>query len=135
MNDRDPRRSPQQGATPSQLRLIRLSLLLTVVLFGVMVSVMVQNEPPRAAELARPLLMVNIAYLVGAMVGIMFFQRKHAAERDRRRRTTFNVIAWALGESTALFGAVHYLLVGSPIPYLVGLATLVAAFVLVPIRD
>lgn len=135
MNDRDPRRTPEQGANPSQLRLIRLSLLLTVVLFGVMVSVMVQNEPPRAAELARPLLMVNIAYLVGAMVGIMFFQRKHAAEPDRRRRTTFSVIAWALGESTALFGAVHYLLVGSPIPYLVGLAMLIAAFVLVPIRD
>jgi hypothetical protein len=30
---------------------------------------------------------------------------------------------------------VHYLLVGSPIPYLVGLATMVASFVLVPVRD
>lgn len=127
--------SPQRHASPTQLRLIRLSLLLTVMIFGVLVTVMVRNEPPRAPEMARPLQMVNIAYLVGAMVGILYFQRRHAAERDRQRRVTFNVIAWALGESTALFGAVHYLLVGNPIPYLVGLGTLLASFVLVPIRD
>lgn len=135
MNDNDPRRRGEPGASPPQLRIIRLSLLLTVVIFGVLVAVMVQNDPPRAPEMARPLLMVNIAYLAGAMVGIMYFQRRHAAERERQRRVTFNVVAWALGESTALFGAVHYLLVGSPVPYLVGLAMLVASFVLVPIRD
>lgn len=132
MSDRDPQ---HPGATPTQLRLIRMSLLAAVVVTGVMVSVLVQNDPPRAPELARPLLMVNAAYLVGAMAGILYFQRRHAAEPVRQRRVTFNVIAWALGESTALFGAVHYLLIGSPIPYLVGLATLIAAFVLVPVRD
>jgi hypothetical protein len=126
---------PHQGASPSQLRLIRLSLLLTVLGVGVAVTFMVQNNPPRGTELARPLLLVNIVYLVGAMAGILYFQRRHAAETVRQRRVTFNVIAWALGESTALFGAVHYLLIGSPIPYLVGLATLFAAFVLVPVRD
>lgn len=134
MTDSDPQRPPQ-GASPTQLRLIRMSLLLTVVMVGVVVSVIVQREPPRPTEMARPLLLVNMAYLVGAMIGILYFQRRHAAEAVRQRRVTFNVIAWALGESTALFGAVHYLLVGSPIPYLVGLATLVAAFVLVPVRD
>ena len=135
MSQTDPRGRPHQGASSTQLRLIRISLLLPVVVFGAVVSVMVQRDPPRAPELARPLLMVNLAYLVGAMVGILYFQRRHAAERDRQRRTTFNVVAWALGESTALFGAVHYLLVGSPLPYLVGLCTLIAAFVLVPVRD
>ncbi|HYR08379.1 MAG TPA: hypothetical protein VEQ60_11440 [Longimicrobium sp.] len=130
----DPR-GPQQGASPSQLRLIRLSLLLTVLGVGAAVSFMVRSNPPVGTEMARPLLLVNVAYLVGAMMGILYFQRRHAAEPVRQRRVTFNVIAWALGESTALFGAVHYLLIGSPIPYLVGLATLLAAFVLVPVRD
>jgi hypothetical protein len=130
----DPR-GPQQGASPTQLRLIRLSLLLTVLGVGAAVSFMVRSNPPAGTEMARPLLLVNVAYLVGAMAGILYFQRRHAAEPVRQRRVTFNVIAWALGESTALFGAVHYLLIGSPIPYLVGLATLLAAFVLVPVRD
>lgn len=134
MND-DSSSPGERRASPAQLRLIRLSLLLTVVIFGVMVGVMVQGKPPRAPELGRPLLLVNLAYLVGAMLGILYFQRRHAAERDRSRRVTFNVVAWALGESTALFGAMHYLLVGSPIPYLVGLAMLLASFVLVPVRD
>ncbi|HEU4884378.1 MAG TPA: hypothetical protein VFT45_19130 [Longimicrobium sp.] len=134
MTDRDPQ-SPHPGAPPTTLRLIRLSLLMGVVVFGAIVSVMVQGNPPRAPEMAQPLLMVNIVYLIGAMAGILYFQRRHAAEPVRQRRVTFNVIAWALGESTALFGAVHYMLMGSPIPYLVGLGMLLAAFALVPIRD
>jgi hypothetical protein len=134
MNASDPQ-PPHPGASPTRLRLIRLSLLLMVVVVGGVVSVMAQGDPPRAPEMARPLLLVNVAYLIGAMAGILYFQRRHAAEPVRQRRVTFNVIAWALGESTALFGAMHYLLMGSPIPYLVGLATLIAAFVLVPVRD
>lgn len=134
MTDRDPQ-SPHPGAPPTALRLIRISLLMGVVTFGAIVTWMVQDHPPRAPELAQPLLMVNVAYLIGAMAGILYFQRRHAAEPVRQRRVTFNVIAWALGESTALFGAVHYMLVGSPIPFLVGLGMLLAAFVLVPIRD
>jgi hypothetical protein len=123
------------GPRPIQLRIIRMALLVPVIAFGVIVNVMVSREPPRAPEMAQPLVYVNMAYLLGAVLAIMYFQRRHAAERDPGRRTTFNIIAWAIGESTALFGAVHYLLVGSPIPYLVGLATMLAAFALVPVRD
>jgi hypothetical protein len=135
MSDSSDPQHPHPGASPTQLRIIRISLLLGVIVTGAVVSVLVQGSPPRAPELARPLVMVNAVYLVGAMAGILYFQRRHAAEPVRQRRITFNVIAWALGESTALFGAVHYLLVGSPIPFLVGLGMLLAAFVLVPIRD
>ena len=120
---------------PTQLRIIRMALLAPVIAFGVLVNVMVSQEPPRAPQMAQSLVYVNLAYLLGAVLGIMYFQRRHAAERDPSRRATFNIVAWAIGESTALFGAVHYLLVGSPIPYLVGLATMVASFALVPVRD
>ncbi|HEY0019858.1 MAG TPA: hypothetical protein VGC13_26395 [Longimicrobium sp.] len=132
MPDNGPRRP---GAGPTQLRVIRMALLGPVILFGAYVAVTVSRNPPQAPELARPLLYVNLAYLVGAALGLLYFQRRHAAERDPARRTTFNIVAWAIGESTALFGAVHYLLVGSPIPYLVGLGMMLASFVLVPIRD
>jgi hypothetical protein len=132
MTDTGPQRP---GPGPAQLRLIRMALLGPVILFGAFVTVSVSREPPRAPDMARPLLYVNMAYLVGAALGVLYFQRRHAAERDPGRRATFNIMAWAIGESTALFGAVHYLLVGSPIPYLVGLAMMLASFVLVPIRD
>jgi hypothetical protein len=116
-----PDSGPQRpGARPTQLRLIRMALLGPVILFGAFVTVSVSREPPQAPDMA---------------LGVLYFQRRHAAERDPGRRATFNIMAWAIGESTALFGAVHYLLVGSPIPYLVGLAMMLASFVLVPIRD
>ena len=129
------RRDPGQGPSAVTLRLIRISLLLPVVLFGAVVAFLVQRDGPGAPEAGQVLQYVNIAYLVAAAAGVLYFQRRHAAERDPSRRATLNVIAWALGESTALFGAVHYLLVGSAIPYLVGLAMLVASFVLVPVRN
>lgn len=132
MTDTGPRRP---GASPVQLRVIRMALLGPVILFGAYVAVVVGREPPRAPQMAQPLLYVNLAYLLGGMLGILYFQRRHAAERDPARRTTFNVVAWAIGESAALFGAVHYLLVGTPIPYLVGLGMMLASFVLVPVRE
>lgn len=134
MSDTGPQR-PAQGPSPSQLRLIRMALLGPVILFGAFVAVNVSREPPRAPEMGRSLVLVNLAFLVGAALAIMYFQRRHAAEQDPARRSTFNIIAWAIGEATAMFGAVHYLLVGSPIPYLVGLGTMLASFVLVPVRD
>ena len=35
----------------------------------------------------------------------------------------------------AMMGGVHYLLVGNPVPFLVGLVMMIASFVVVPIRD
>lgn len=131
----NPQRRPGQSANPNVLRLIRISLLGPVTFFGILVSLKVQRDPPAVPESARALVYVNIAFLIGAALGILYFQRRHAAERDPARRATFNIIAWALGESTALFGVVHYLLSGSPIPFIVGLGMLMSSFVLVPVRD
>lgn len=132
MTDTGPQRPPPR---PTQLRVIRMALLGPVILFGAYVAYTVSREPPRAPQMGQSLVYVNLAYLIGAALGITYFSRRHAAERDPGRRATFNIVAWAIGESAALFGAVHYLLAGSPIPYLVGLATMVASFVLVPVRD
>ena len=117
------------------LRIIRMALLGGVVLFGAVVTYLLRQERPDPPGAARSLQYVNIAFLAIAAVGVMYIQRRHEAERDPARRSTWNIVAWALGESTALFGGVHYLLAGSPIPYLVGLAMLLASFVLVPIRE
>ncbi|HEU0300120.1 MAG TPA: hypothetical protein VFR37_11710 [Longimicrobium sp.] len=134
MSDRDPY-TVRNAPTPTVLRIIRMALLGGVVMFGLVVTYLQRQERPDAPEAAQALQYVNIAFLVGAAAGVMYLQKKHEAERDPARRSTWNIIAWALGEATAMFGGVHYLLSGSPIPYLVGLAMLLAAFVLVPIRE
>jgi hypothetical protein len=117
------------------LRVIRMAFLGGVVLFGAMVTYLVSRDGPRAPEQAGTMQVMNIVFIVMAAAGILWMQRKHAAEQNPSQRTTWNICAWAFGEATALTGAVHYLLVGSPIPYLVGLGMMLAAFAMVPIRD
>ncbi|HEX2080550.1 MAG TPA: hypothetical protein VHG08_22795 [Longimicrobium sp.] len=134
MSDTDPY-DVRSAPTPTVLRIIRMALLGGVVMFGAAVTYLVRQNPPDTPQAARALQYVNIAFLIGAATGVLYLQRRHDAERDPARRSTWNIVAWALGEATAMFGGVHYLLSGSPIPYLVGLAMLIASFVLVPIRE
>jgi len=126
-----PRELPP-GAT---LRIIRMAFLGGVVLFGAVVTFLVGRDGPSTPEVAPTMRIMNIVFLAAAALGILWIQRKHAAEQDSVARKPLNIAAWAFGEATALCGAVHYLLVGSPIPYLVGLGMMLAAFALVPIRD
>lgn len=124
---------PQQKATV--LRIIRIALLSGMLMFGAIVYLLISREGPRGIESAQALQVVNIAFLIGAAAALLFIQRRHAAEPDPAKRSTLNIIAWAVGETTAMFGGVHYLLVGSPAPYVVGVMMMLASFVLVPIRE
>jgi hypothetical protein len=117
------------------LRVIRIALLSGVLMFGGVAYYLTRQNGPLGAENAAALQMINVVLLVGAGAGIMFIQRRHLAENDPAKRSTLNIIAWAMGEATALFGGVHFLMVGNPVPYLVGLVMMVAAFVVVPIRE
>jgi uncharacterized membrane protein YgdD (TMEM256/DUF423 family) len=127
---------PSQLPRAATLRIIRVAFLTGVLTFG---GVVYYLDAQRGGGLdpskAETLQIINIVLLVMAAVGILLIQRRHAAERDRARRSTLNIAGWAMGEATALFGGVHYMLVGNPIPYLVGLTMMIAAFVLVPIRE
>ncbi|HVH12906.1 MAG TPA: hypothetical protein VM759_07640 [Longimicrobium sp.] len=128
--------SSRQLPRSATLRIIRIALLSGVLMFGGVSYVLTEQRggglDPSHADVLQ---LANIVLLVGAAVALMIVQRRHAAERDAAKRSTLNITGWAMGEATALFGGVHYLLVGNPIPYLVGLVMMVAAFVVVPIRE
>lgn len=118
------------------LRIIRIALLSGVLMFGGIAYYLTQQQGGGLGpENADTLQVVNIVMLIAAAIGILFVQRRHAAEKDPQKRTTLNITAWAMGEATALFGGVHFMLVGNPIPFLVGLVMMIASFVLVPIRE
>lgn len=127
--------NPPPGIPGGKLRIIRISMLTGVLMLGAIAYFLTQERGPTSPEMARPLQIANIAVLVGVAVGLLVVQRAHASQREPARRTTLNIIGWALGEAAALFGGAHYLLIGSPIPYLVGLAMMLASLVVVPIRE
>lgn len=126
---------PSQLPRAATLRIIRIAFLSGVLMFGALVYYLDGQRGPLGTPNPGALQVANLGLLVLAAVGIMIIQRRHAAERDPARRSTLNIAGWAMGEATALFGGVHYMLVGSPIPYLVGLTMMIAAFVVVPIRE
>lgn len=117
------------------LRIMRIAFTGAVVGFAVLAGQMVGRDGPLAPEHAATLRWINVAVLAAAVGAIVAIQRRHDREPDPRRRQTLNILAWAAGESAALFGIVHWMSVGSPIPFYVGLATMLGAFVLVPIRE
>jgi len=118
------------------LRIIRVAFLTGVLMFGGIAYYLTRQRGGLGeSALAGPLQLANIAILILAAAGIMIVQRRHAAERDPARRSTLNIVAWAMGEAAALFGGVHFLLIGEPTPFLVGLGMMLGAFVVVPIRD
>ncbi len=127
-----PRSQLPRAAT---LRIIRIAFLTGVLMLGGVVYFLTERGGGMDPSLGDTLQIANLALLVLAAVGIMIIQRRHAAEPDPARRSTLNIAGWAMGEATALFGGVHYMLVGNPIPYLVGLTLMIAAFVVVPIRE
>lgn len=127
---------PRQLSRATTLRIIRVALLSGVLMFGGLAYYLTnQQGGGLGPENAEFLQIANIVLLVGAAAGIMIIQRRHLAATDPKKRTTLNITAWALGEATALFGGVHFLLVGNAIPYLVGLTMMIASFVVVPIRE
>jgi hypothetical protein len=126
---------PSQLPRATTLRIIRVAFLAGVLMFGGIVFYLTSQNGGTSPETADTLQVANIVLLVAAAIGILIIQRRHAAEPDPARRSTLNIAGWAMGEATALFGGVHFMLVGNPIPYLVGLVMMIASFVVVPIRE
>jgi hypothetical protein len=50
------------------------------------------------------------------------------------RRATLSVIAWALGEATAIYGGLYWMLLGDRQWYLYGVACLLLTYFIFPIR-
>ena len=58
-----------------------------------------------------------------------------AGRAKPERRGSLGVIAWALGEATAIYGGLFWLLLGDPQWYLYGVACLLLTYFIFPIRQ
>lgn len=115
---------------------IRFAMLLGVLLFGGVVYFTRQagSAPEVTPEQAGQLVWIGRALWAVAVIGsiacFQAFQRTPA----RTALATWSIIAWALGEMTALFGAVVWFLTGTPAWYVPGLLFLVITFLVFPAR-
>jgi hypothetical protein len=122
--------------TAAPTHIIRLAMLAGVLTFGGVVYYLRRNgdAPGVDAEQARAFLWIGRALWGMAILGCLILYQLVLRERSPARRQSFQIVAWALGEMVALYGAMIWFLTGSPSWYTPGLIYLALAFLAFPIR-
>jgi hypothetical protein len=120
------------GATRT-LGLIRIALLVGVLVFGGVVWYLRRTEATSYSVDPRGLRLAGQAVWAVATFGVLALFLA-AARASAQRRAMLGVIAWALGESTALYGGLFWLALGDPQWYLYGVACLLLTYFIFPIR-
>lgn len=119
----------------SSLAVIRIALLVGVLMFGA-VTYYVQRGADwesAAPDVLNTLYTVMLAALVLAVVFLLVLRARLGRRSDAGDRSLL-VVAWAIGESSALFGGVYYFLSGNAQWFIIGLFVMLASFILFPIR-
>lgn len=117
------------------LSIIRVALLGGVVVMGAVAIYLTKAGVLQPLEEgALEVLRTAFIALLGVVgIALLFFWRKRSALARDEDPTTLNIIGWALGESTAVFGAVILFLSGDLSYYLIGIVLMLVSFVFFPI--
>jgi hypothetical protein len=115
------------------LHLIRLSIFGGALLFGIVTWWLRRETPPPMAMDMGPLRFVGYALWVSVLVVLAFVRGLFGKAVDQARSTTLLIIAWAAGESLALFGGVVWFLHGDSRWFVAGMCFMLATFILFPL--
>jgi hypothetical protein len=120
------------GATRT-LGLIRIALLVGVLALGGIVWHLRRSGDTGYTVNARGLRVAGQAVWGLTTLGTLALFLL-AGRATPERRGSLGVIAWALGEATAIYGGLFWLLLGDPQWYLYGVACLLLTYFIFPIR-
>jgi hypothetical protein len=125
--------TPPNTSAARTLGIIRIALLVGVLAFGAIVWFVRRSGDASYAVDPRGLRLAGQAVWALATLGTlgMFLAAGRVAPE---RRPTLSVIAWALGESTAIYGGLFWMLLGDAQWYLYGVACLLLTYFIFPIR-
>jgi hypothetical protein len=115
------------------LALIRIALLVGVLVFGGVVWFMRRTSEPSYAVNPQGLRVAGQAVWGLMTIGtlaLFLLATKASAER----RATYSVVAWALGEATAIYGGLFWMMLGDSQWYLYGVACLLLTYFIFPVR-
>lgn len=116
------------------LALIRIALLVGVLVFGGIVWHLRRSADTSFAVDPHGLRVAGQAVwglMTLGTLGLFLATGRASPER----RATYSVIAWALGEATAIYGGLFWLLLGDRQWYLYGVACLLLTYFIFPIRN
>ena len=122
--------------TPGSARtlgLIRIALLVGVIAFGGIIWYLRRAGDTGYLVNPRSLRVAGQAVWASMTLGTLALFLL-AGRAQPERRGSFSVIAWALGEATAIYGGLFWLLLGDSQWYLYGVACLLLTYFIFPIR-
>jgi hypothetical protein len=124
------------SGTKHPTHIIRIAMLAGVLTFGGVVYFLRKNgdAPGVNAEQAKSLLWIGRSIWGMAIAGCLVLFVLSQRERSPGKVNNYQIIAWVLGESVALYGAMLWFLTGSPTWYTPGLIYLGLTFLAFPIR-
>ncbi len=120
-----------------RLAMIRVALTLSVLTLGAVTYWLMTSgrvTPVATAAQARQLVWVAYGVWGLAIAALVALRWTKGTAIERGTAPNLLVIAWALGEGVAAFGAVFWLLTGSSSLFGAGLVVFAAAFLLFPLR-
>jgi len=115
------------------LGLIRIALLVGVLAFGGIVWHLRRSGDTGYLVNPRSLRVAGQAVWASMTLGTLGLFLL-AGRATPERRGSLSVIAWALGEATAIYGGLFWLLLGDPQWYLYGVGCLLLTYFIFPIR-
>ena len=116
------------------LALIRIALLVGVLAFGGVVWLMRRTSEPSYAVNPLGLRIAGQAVWGLMTIGTLALFLL-AAKASAERRATYSVVAWALGEATAVYGGLFWMMLGDSQWYLYGVACLLLTYFIFPVRN
>ena len=116
------------------LALIRIALLVGVLAFGGVVWYLRRTTDPSYAVNPRGLRVAGQAVWALMTIGTLGLFLA-AGKATPERRAAFSVVAWALGEATAIYGGLFWMMLGDPQWYLYGVACLLLTYFIFPVRN
>lgn len=116
------------------LALIRIALLVGVLVFGGIVWYLQRSNDLTYSVDPRGLRVAGQAVWGLMTLGTLGLFLA-AGRATPERRATFSVIAWALGEATAVYGGLFWMMLGDSQWYLYGVACLLLTYFIFPIRN
>lgn len=116
------------------LALIRIALLVGVLVFGAFIWYL-QRSGWESSGVDRRGLRVAGQAVWGLMTLGTLGLFLAAGRASPERRAAFSVVAWALGEATAIYGGLFWMMLGDRQWYLYGVACLLLTYFIFPIRN
>lgn len=126
---------PTARSSLSKLAAIRMSILLAVLMFGAAAWYQ-RGQPdwvvPEGVRM-RPLRVTGMVIWAAGVAGIIALRLRFARDVERGTNVRVSIIAWAIAELPALFGAVFYYITGDITLFAAGVGALVVSFLLFPV--